>query len=111
MELTVDWRDPLIPEEDVLALRPNDLDDFYAGASDWDKNNVFFVLLNTLHKYEDKHDAVRAGHLCFLIANYLFVALTPPGSYDLALHYMGKALAWNPMQEYRAWYDLMEKGN
>ena len=111
MTLKIDWKNPVIAQEDVLALRPNDLDEFYADATDWDKNNLFFVLLNTLHKYEDLEDAVRAGHLCFLIANYLFVALTPPGSYDLALHYMRKAIMWDPMPEYEQWYGLMEKGN
>lgn len=110
MKLTIDWKNPVIAG-DVLKIQPVDLDDFYAGATDWDKNNLFFVLLNTLYRYEEGKDAVRVGHLCFLIANYLFVALTPPGSYDLALYYMRKAMEWNPLQEYEEWYALMVKGN
>ena len=109
--LKIDWGNPRIPEEEILDLRPNDLDDFYAAAADWDKSNLFFVLLNTLHFYEEKMDGPRAGHLSFLIANYLFIALTPPGSASLALYYIKKAIRWNPLPEYEEWCALMEKGN
>lgn len=111
MALFIRWDQPLIPEDQVLQLRPTELDDFYFSASEPDKSNLFFILLNSLHYYEGKGDCVRAAYLSFLTANYLFVALTPPGSYDLALHYMKKALVLEPKEEYRQWLALMEQGN
>lgn len=68
-------------------------------------------MLNSLHAYEAERDPIRAAHLSFLIANYLFIALTPPGSYDLALHYMKKAIRLNPTEAYSHWLTLMENGN
>ena len=111
MKLTIDFGDPVFAREDVLQIHPIDLNDFYTGASDFDKNNLFFMLLTSLHHYEDVGDKVRAAHLSFLAANYLFIALTPPGSFQLALHYIKKAIALNDTDEYRHWLTLIEKGN
>lgn len=111
MKLQIDFGQPVFPEEMVLQIRTTDMDDFYVTASDLDKSNLFFMLLTSLHHYEEKGDSVRAAYLSFLAANYLFIALTPPGSYDLALHYMKKAIRLDPQQEYRDWLALMEKGN
>ena len=88
MKLTIDFSEPVFARETVLQIQPTDLNDFYAGASDFDKNNIFFMLLTSLHHYEDLGDKVRAAHLSFLAACYLFIALTPPGSCLLALHYI-----------------------
>lgn len=111
MKLRINWADPVIPEDEVLQIRPTHMDDFYAAASDLDKCNLFFVLLTSAHHYSDRGDNARAAHLYFLAANYLFIALTPPGSYDLSLHYMKKAIALNPLQDYLDWHAPMEKGN
>lgn len=111
MKLRINWADPVIPKEEVLQIRPTDMDDFYAAASDLDKSNLFFVLLTSAHYYADREDNICAAHLYFLAANYLFIALTPPGSYDLSLHYMKKTIALNPTQDYMDWLALMEKGN
>ena len=111
MKLNINWNDPIIADADVMKLTANDLDDFYCTASELDKSNLFFVLLTSLHYYEEKKDIEKAAHLSFLTANYLFVALTPPGSYNLALHYMKKAVFLNPKSEYHEWYRLMEQGN
>jgi len=111
MKLTIDFGDPVIAEEEVFQILPTDLNDFYAGATDFDKNNIFFMLLTSLHHYEDLEDKGRAAHLSFLAAYYLFIALTPPGSCLLALHYIKKAIALNDTAEYRQWLALMEKGN
>ena len=69
------------------------------------------MLLASLHHYEDAGDKIRAAHLSFLAAYYLFVALTPPGSCQLALHYIKKAIALNDTSAYREWLALIEKGN
>ena len=88
MKLTVDFSEPVFAREIVLQIQPTDLNDFYAGASDFDKNNIFFMLLTGLHHYEDEGDSLRAAHLSFLAAYYLFIALTPPGSCQLAMRYI-----------------------
>lgn len=111
MELKIDWGDPVIPEKEVLQIQPTDLNDFYCTATDLDKNNIFFMLLTSAHHYEDLGDFRKAAHLNYLIAYYLFVALTPPGSCRLAQHYISNALKWNPCDEYRQWLDLIQKGN
>ena len=73
--------------------------------------NLFFILLASLHYYEENGDAVRAAHLSFLTAYYVFTPLTPPGSECLALHYMNKAVSLNPIPEYKEWLLIMGKGN
>ena len=111
MKLTIDFSNPIIPEKDVLGIRPSDLDDFYIHATDLDKNNLFYLLLNSAHYYERNYDWICAAHLYFLAANYLFISLTPLASFDLAMHYMKKAVELNPSREYLEWLALMEKGN
>ena len=111
MQLRIDFGDPIIPKEDVLKLQPADLNDFYADASDFDKGNLFFVLLTSLHFYEEQGLKLLAAHLNYLAAYYLFVTLTPPGSCHLALYYIKKALELNPLPEYEEWLNLIKKGN
>lgn len=111
MQLSIDFANPVIAPEDVLEIQPSDLDDFYVTATDLDKANLFFMLLTSLYHYEACRDDRRAAHLSFLAANYLFVALTPPSSWPLAMHYMKKAVKLYPCAEYEEWLALMEKGN
>lgn len=111
MVIVIDFEKPIIESNIVLEIVPKDLDDFYKTSSDFDKSNLFFVLLNSLHFYEGNGNTRKAAHLCFLIAYYLFVSLTPPGSCDLALHYINKAILLNPISEYNKWLELIKKGN
>lgn len=111
MELKIDFGEPIIKKELVLSIQPTDLNDFYATASDFDKDNLFFVLLTSLHHFEESNDTQIAAHLSFLLAYYLFVPLTPPGSFYLALHYINKAISLNPISEYKEWLELIKKGN
>lgn len=111
MILEIDWVNPVIGENDVLQIQPQDLDDFYINASDFDQSNLFFVLLTSLHHYMGKEAWEKAAHLSFLIAYYLFTPLTPPGSCELAMHYIRKAISLNPLAIYREWLSLIEKGN
>lgn len=111
MKITINFAEPVIPEETVCNITPSDLDDFYVTASDFDKSNLFFILLTSLHHYEDRKDYIKAAHLNFLTAYYLFITLTPPGSFPLALHYIKAAIAFNPLPDYKEWLALIEKGN
>lgn len=111
MKVGIDFDKPIIEKERVLEIGSGDLGDFYASASAIDRSNLFFVLLASLHHYEESGDAVRAAHLSFLMAYYVFTPLTPPGSHCLALHYMNKAISLNPLPEYEDWLSIMEGGN
>lgn len=110
MKLSVDFGSPRLDWDTVERVTPTDLNDFYASASEVDRLNLFFVLLNTLND-DAAHAPVREAHLCFLLAYYLFVPLTPPGSASLALHYIRRAIALDPKAEYREWLALIERGN
>lgn len=111
VQLKIDFANPVIVPEDVLEIQPSDMDDFYVTATDLDKANLFFMLLTSLHHYEAYQDDRRSAHLSFLAANYLFVALTPPGSQELAMHYIKKALVLYPCEEYAQWLAFIKKGN
>ena len=111
MKILIDFNEPIICREIILDIRPADLDDFYLAASDYDKNNLFFVLLTSILHYEDSGDTVEAAHLNFLAAYYLFSTLTPPWSLNLALHYINRAISLNHLEKYDEWFDLIKKGN
>lgn len=111
MKFQIDWSHPVIAEQDVLWIQPTDLSDFYFDASDLDKGNIFFVLLVSFNHYRFENKKVAAAHLCFLMAYYLFILHTPPGSYELATHYIAEAVLMNPLDEYKEWQTLIEKGN
>lgn len=111
MILKVDWEEPIIQENDVLQIQPSDLNDFYVAASDFDKSNIFFVLLTSFHYYHACKSSEKAAHLSFLIAYYLFITLTPPGSWELAMYYIDQAISLNPLETYKEWHTLIEQGN
>lgn len=111
IKMRIKFDEPIIGKDNVLEIGSKDLDDFYVSASDTDRMNLFFILLTSLHYYEKNGDIVRAAHLSFLAAYYVFTPLTPPGSHYLALHYMNKAISLNSLPEYSEWLVVMEKGN
>ena len=45
------------------------------------------------------------------MAYYLFVALTPPASFELAEFYIDRALEWGATPEYRRWKAIIDEGN
>ncbi len=106
--MRIKFDEPIIGKDNVLEIGSKDLDDFYVSASDIDRVNLFFVLLTSLHYYEENEDTIRAAHLSFPTAYYVFTPLTPPGSHYLALHYMNKAISLNPLPEYRGWLAIMD---
>lgn len=111
MRLKIDWEEPIIQEDDVMQIQTSDLDDFYVAENDFDKTNLFFVLLTSFHYYLGKEEQEKSAHLSFLISYYLFTTLTPPGSWELAMHYIKQAISLSPLEEYHEWLLLIEKGN
>lgn len=111
MKLTIDFGEPILPKEKVLEITLKDLEEFYGEISEVNDLNLFFVLLTSIHYYEEEEDRVRAAHLCYLASWYVFLLLTPPGSWELAMYYMKRAIALNDQQEYRETLEYMKKGN
>ena len=111
MKIQIDFGEPIISAVIAKQISPNDLNDFYCTASDFDKSNIFFMLLASMHHYEKQQQTELTAHLSYLIACYLFVALTPPGSGYLALHYITKAIELHPCDEYMEWLALIKRGN
>ncbi|MBQ2887748.1 MAG: hypothetical protein IJE29_02350 [Firmicutes bacterium] len=111
MNLRIDFAEPLLPADVAHELKTADLDDFYAARDNVARNNLFFVLLASYQHYATQDDAELAAHLAFLLAYYLFVALTPPASAELAAYYIGQAISFNRLNEYEEWRQLIERGN
>ena len=111
MELRIDFTEPLLSAGVAHKLQTADLDNFYAAHDDNDRNNLFFVLLASYQHYAAQDEKELAAHLAFLLAYYLFVALTPPASAELAAYYIRQAISLNPLDEYEKWRQLMERGN
>ena len=111
MDIQLDWGNPLLPESDVLRIETTDLEDFYASASDLNKANLYFVLLNALHHYKSEGKGEVSAHLSFLIAYYLFMCFLPPASGNLAMHYIEQAIALYPTEQYEQWREHIREGN
>ena len=111
MKITIDFSHPYFEEETILALTPQDLDDFYVEANEVDRLNLFFVLEASLHRLQNEDRRKVAARCAFLMAYYLFVPLTPPASSELAGFYIDKALEWEETLEYLQWKKIIEEGN
>jgi hypothetical protein len=96
MKIKIDFAKPFIPEEDILSITGLELFEQYVYSTDFDKFNIFFILLTTLHMCEDKGKNILAAYTSYLVSYYLFHPLTPPGSMKLALHYAKKAMELDP---------------
>ena len=107
----IDWGTPLISENDAMQIETLDLEDFYATASDLDKANLYFVLLNSFHHYMSKEKRETAAHLSFLMAYYLFMCLCPPASCELAMHHIEQAISLHPTEQYEEWREHICEGN
>lgn len=111
MNLKIDFYNPIIKEDDILKITPEDLDNFYINSNDFDKFNLFFIILTSIYHYSDKKNSIITAHLYFLAAYYIFTPLTPPGSYELAVYYIKKAIELNDCAEYRDWQTIIINGN
>ena len=111
MKITIDFGHPYFEEEVLLGLTQDDLNYFYADASEVDRLNLFFVLEASLHRFQGKERMKTAAYCAFLMAYYLFIALTPPASFELAEFYIDRALEWDETPEYRRWKAIIDEEN
>lgn len=111
MKLAIKWENPILSDVDIMEIQESDLDNFYANASDTDKTNLFFMLLATAQYSLDIGYKKEAAHLNYLIAYYLFTALTPQVFDILAKHYIKSAIDLNPLPRYMEEAAFIENGN
>lgn len=111
MQVAIDWDTPCLDDEQIASITPSDLDDFYADAASIDQLNLFFVLLNTCVQAQERGERVVEARLCYLMAYYLFVPLTPPGAQPLAQRCIDRAVELVPCPEYRDWQRIISEGN
>ena len=112
MKLKVDFGQPLFEENIALGVTTADLDDFYVKSAELERLSLFFMLEASFHKHLADGKDELAAHLAFLIAYYVFLPLTPPASWHLALYYIHEAVRLNPGNAtYAAWLELIKKGN
>lgn len=111
MRLVIDWNNPCLDDEQIASIALHDLDDFYANATPIDQLNLFFVLLNTCVQAQERGERVVEARLCYLMAYYLFVPLTPPGAQPLAQRCIDRAVELVPCPEYRDWQRIISEGN
>ena len=88
LKTVLDYENPTLSEENVRKISINALNDFYGETQNsYKQYDVFFVLLSSLNYYLDVVEKEIAAKLSYLIAYYLFIALTPISYLELALHY------------------------
>ena len=56
VKITIDFGHPYFEEEVLLGLTQDDLNCFYADASEVDRLNLFFVLEASLHRLQGTHE-------------------------------------------------------
>lgn len=111
MKISIDFGHPYFDEKTIFELTPDDLNDFYGDENAINRLNLFFVLEASLHRLQ-REDRLKAAARCaFLMAYYLFIALTPPASWELAEFYIDRALEWDETPEYRQWKENIDEGN
>ena len=64
MKITIDFGHPHFEENVLLGLTQDDLNCFYADASEVDRLNLFFVLEASLHRFQGKERMKTACLLC-----------------------------------------------
>ena len=111
MKLTIDFGHPYFVEKIISNITLEDLDDYYVGANEIERLNLFFVLEASLHRLQNENKPDIAARCAFLMAYYVFLPLTPPASYELANYYIDKAIELHPTPEYQKWKGLIEQGN
>lgn len=100
-----------IPVENIVLLTEDILNDLYAASSEVDQLNIFFHLQNEYFFLKNAEKVSETAYLCYIISYYIFTALTPPHSEELALEYIKEAIRLEPKEEYRDWLEIVKKGN
>lgn len=101
LKTVLDYKNPILSEENVRKLSVEQLNDFYGQTQhSFKQYDVFFVLFGSFNYYLDAGKKELAAKLSYLAAYYLFIALTPISYLELALHFVDKAIELHPMPDY-----------
>ena len=111
MNIQISFDHPYFDEETILAMTLQDLDCFYGAENEVNRLNLFFMLEASLHKFQAANRREAAARCAFFMAYYLFIALTPPASCELAAFYIDQALDLDDTPEYRQWQKSIAEGN
>ena len=111
MKISIDFGHPYFDEKELFELTLNDLNDFYGDENAVNRLNLFFVLEASLHRLQRENSLKAAARCAFLMAYYLYIALTPPASFELAEYYIDRALEWDETPEYSHWKKCIDEGN
>ena len=111
MKISIDFGRPYFDEKAVFELTPDDLNDFYGEENAVNQLNLFFVLEASLHMLQSENRLKAAARCAFLMAYYLYIALTPPASWELAKYYINRAVELDETPEYSQWKKLIDEGN
>lgn len=108
-KIELNYENPMLSEKSVGEISTETLNDFYEETQNsYRQYELVFVLLNSLHHYLDERKTEVAAKISFLVAYYLFIALTPIAHLDLALHYIDKAIELDSKAEYIKLKDAIE---
>ena len=111
MKISIDLEHPYFDEKDIFKLTPDDLIDFFRNENEKNQLNLFFVLEASLHMLQSENSLKAAARCAFLMAYYLYIALTPPASWELAKYYINRAVELDETPEYSQWKKLIDEGN
>lgn len=100
-----------IPVNKIFLITERHLDNLYAHLDERNRVHVFFCLLNEYYFLKSQKYGKETAYICYLLSYYLFVALTPPYSANLALVYAKKAVQLDNSPKYIEWLQFVEKGN
>ena len=100
-----------IPADEVFLITEETLDTIYASSSEVDQFYPFFHLQNEYFILKNQNLARETAYVCCLISYYVFTALTPPHSEEIALEYAQEAVRRDPCAKYIQWLDIVKQGN
>jgi len=100
-----------IPADEVFLITEDTLDSLYAKSSETEQFYPFFHLCNEYFILKKKNLSKETAYVCYLISYYVFTALTPPHSEEIALEFANEAVRSDPCTKYIQWLDIVKQGN
>lgn len=100
-----------IPADEVFLITEETLDNIYTSSSEADQFRPFFHLQNEYFILKNQNLARETAYVCYLISYYVFTALTPPHSEEIALEFAQEAVRRDPCAKYIQWLDIVKQGN
>lgn len=105
------WDSVGIPVERIFEIDETVIEQLYVKGNETERFNVFFYLQREFFALKNNNHKKELAHISYLISYYLFIALTPPHSCELALEYAKTAFEVDRSVKYRKWIEFVKKGN